>query len=137
RVCFVDGGCWFVISYGPSSKAAHRESWVGSGHQRRHVRRSLGSRYDRTRLLESCMVGPNAITVKSDPIRPPDTAATRRYMIEYFDWTVANSEFQHGYFHRLEWLMRFVYYKRWGQDALMFPSPSNWNTSPYDTKVWG
>jgi hypothetical protein len=86
-------------------------------------------------FFESTMVGPNAIVVNSDPILPPQTSANRRYIVQYLDYMLDLSQFEHAYFHRVEWLMRYVYFEKFGQDAL-FPLPSNWNTSPYDPCVY-
>jgi hypothetical protein len=59
-------------------------------------------------------------------------------MIEFLDWTVPLAFYEHGYVHRIEWLMRHVYFKKLGQDGLGFGAPSNWNTTPYDSAcIWG
>jgi hypothetical protein len=106
------------------NNGTYDEVWVGGP-------RAIG-------FFESRMVGPGAITVNSDPVQPPNTVASKRYMIEFLDWTVPLSFFQHGFVHRIEWLMRYVYFEKFGQDALGFPLPSNWNTEPYDFDcLWG
>ena len=82
-------------------------------------------------LPESFMVGPNAWFVNGEPVLPPATAATRNYMVMGLEPTRPAALLEHSFVHRLEWTMRHVYSKFYGQDGIIGP-PSNWNTTPYD-----
>jgi hypothetical protein len=87
-------------------------------------------------FTETVMVGPKAIIVNATPISKP--ASVRNYVIEYVNTAIHQAFMEHAYVHRLEWFMRNVYFKFYQQDGLGFPSPSNWNTSPYQPNcLWG
>ncbi len=80
---------------------------------------------------ESFMVGPDAWFVNGGPVRPPATSATRNYIIMGLEPTRPAALLEHSFVHRLEWFMRHVYSKTYGQDGIIGEA-SNWNTTPYD-----
>jgi hypothetical protein len=82
-------------------------------------------------LPESFMVGPDAWFVNGAPVRPPQTSATRNYIVMGLEPTRPAALLEHSFVHRLEWTMRHVHQKRYGQDGII-GEPSNWNTTPYD-----
>jgi hypothetical protein len=78
---------------------------------------------------ESNMAGKDAYWVNGGEIVRP---GVRNYFFMYVNNLVHWSSFEHSWFHRLENIMRHVYYKvGYNQDMGGF-SPSNWNTNPYD-----
>jgi hypothetical protein len=73
------------------------------------------------------MVGPAAFYANAPEMR---RAIPRNYFIEYIDTSRNTALFQHGYVHRMEWILRHVYGELYGLSG-GDPILGNWNTDPY------